>query len=160
MKNFPVHVDGKEYWVARNVAVVGFVIAPRNGKWCILANKRGEGVPDYKGYWNAPCGYLDFDETIEQAVLREVFEETGVQLHSATFWGFSDSPLDNHQNITFRYYTILPNAEDLQDFDENNGGENGEVADIAWIPVDCIDQYQWAFKHDELIKELSNLIEL
>lgn len=160
MKNFPIHVDGIEYWVARNVAVVCFVIASRNGKWYILANKRGEGVPDYKGYWNAPCGYLDFDETVEQAVIREVFEETGVKLNSATFWDFYDSPLNNHQNITFRYYTILPNAEDLHDFDENNGGENDEVSDIAWIPIDCVDQYQWAFKHDELIKELVNLIKL
>ena len=80
MNNFPVIKDGKEYWVARNVAVVCFVFAPINGEWCVLANQRGKGTPDFQGLWNAPCGYLDYNETTKEAAKREVYEETGIQL--------------------------------------------------------------------------------
>lgn len=41
-----------------------------------LANKRGTETPDFQGYWNCPCGYIDFDETEEDAVCREIMEET------------------------------------------------------------------------------------
>ena len=88
MNNFSVIKDGKEYWVARNVAVVCFVFAPINGEWCVLANQRGKGTPDFQGLWNAPCGYLDYNETTKEAAKREVYEETGIQLKHAKFWSF------------------------------------------------------------------------
>ena len=115
MKNFPIQHEGKTYWIARNTAVTCFVFAPIDGEWCVLANKRGKTAPDYQGYWNCPCGYVDFDETTAEAAKREVFEETGVKLDKVTFWTFSDSPKDNKQNITFRYYAILPEAPSVLD---------------------------------------------
>ena len=64
MKNFPVNVDGKEYWISRSNAVVGIVFKWENGQYHILANKRGKGCPDYVGKWNIPCGYVDYNESI------------------------------------------------------------------------------------------------
>ena len=80
MKNFSITKNGKEYWIARNVAVSCFVFTSIDGVWHVLANKRGDGTPDYQGYWNAPCGYLDFDETTSEAAMREVYEETGLHI--------------------------------------------------------------------------------
>ena len=85
MKNFPLlDENGKEWWISRSIAVTGCVFTFLNGKWCVLANKRGEGTPDFQGMWNMPCGYLDFNETTAEAVIREVYEETGVRLTSYT----------------------------------------------------------------------------
>ena len=95
MYNFPVIIDGIEYWVARNMAVACFVFAPINGEGCVLANQRGTGTPDFQGLWNCPCGYLDYDETTKEAAKREVYEETGIQLKHAKFWSFEDSPSSN-----------------------------------------------------------------
>jgi 8-oxo-dGTP pyrophosphatase MutT (NUDIX family) len=81
MNNFPITKDGKVYWVARNVAVACFVFAPINGEWCVLANQRGKGTPDFQGLWNCPCGYLDYNETTKEAAKREVYEETGIKIN-------------------------------------------------------------------------------
>ncbi len=44
----------------------------------ILLVKRGT-VP-FKGYWALPGGKVDAEETVEQAVVREVKEETGLDI--------------------------------------------------------------------------------
>lgn len=162
MKNFPIIKDNKEYWVARNVAIACFVFTSINGEWHILANKRGDGTPDYQGYWNCPCGYLDYNETIEQAVIREVFEETGIKLLSTKFFGFNDAPTDDHQNITFKYYSILkePQFININNKTESRGGESNEVKDVKWIPIRKIFNYDWAFRHDEIIYDLFKTIGL
>jgi ADP-ribose pyrophosphatase YjhB (NUDIX family) len=33
-----------------------------------------------KGFWNLPCGFLELNETVEEGALREVQEETGVDI--------------------------------------------------------------------------------
>ncbi|MDH5438247.1 MAG: NUDIX hydrolase, partial [Candidatus Bathyarchaeota archaeon] len=44
----------------------------------ILLVKRATVV--FKGYWALPGGKVDAGETVEQAVVREVREETGLQV--------------------------------------------------------------------------------
>ena len=163
MKNFPI-IDkntGREYWISRSVAVVAFVYAyDENENEYILAEKRGEGTPDpeFRGCWCLPCGYVDFDETIEEAASREVFEETGVKISSKS-WSIldinSNPNSDKRQNITIR----------LQGFPEGNtipkltteNSERDEVSDLKWIPTNEVENYKWAFNHLELIKEYNYL---
>lgn len=162
MNNFPVEYSGKTYWIARNMAVSCFVFTIINGAWHVLANRRGKNTPDYQGYWNCPCGYLDYNETTAEAAMREVYEETGVQLHSVKFWNFNDAITENLQNVTFRYYAIISDPQILA-LDRNSkdrGGECGEVETIAWIPVQDLWEYQWAFNHDDLINELVEYLNL
>lgn len=159
MNNFSITKDGKEYWIARNVAVVCFTIAPINGEWHVLANQRGSGAPDFQGCWNAPCGYLDYNETTEECAIRETFEETGVKIKRPIFWSFNDIPSDEKQNVTFRYYKILPEAKTTENFDPTLG-EKDEVRTIRWIPIKEIKDYDWAFGHDLLIRNLAYNLEL
>lgn len=51
-------------------------IATFDGK--ILLARRG--IEPRKGFWNLPCGFLEFDETIEDGAKREVLEETGLEV--------------------------------------------------------------------------------
>lgn len=158
MKNFPIKdVDGNEWWISRSIAVTGCIFTFLNGKWCVLANKRGEGTPDFQGMWNMPCGYLDFNETTAEAVIREVYEETGIKVNPdhLHFWKFNDSPTQNRQNVSFRYYALVDAQPGNISVGTGNdrGGEEDEVEAIGWIPIDSIDKYKWAFGHDNIIKD-------
>lgn len=152
MKNFEFKYKGKSYWYSRSVAVLGMVIGKdTNGNKYILANQRGENTPDFQGYWCMPCGYLDFNETTEQAVAREVFEETGVKLPCDYFLLHSiDSIPEERQNITIRYM-FAPQVDIHKYKLTAKYSEHKEVDNIQWIPLDKIDDYQWAFNHKELI---------
>lgn len=155
LQNFPFKYRGKEFWYSRSVAVVGLVFCKdSNNKWCVLANKRGDGTPDFQGYWNVPCGYLDFNETTKESISREVLEETGVYVPSEQFdfYCFEDSPKANRQNISFRYTSFLEGTCDEYTFSQD-GNEENEVSEIKWIPIDEINDYNWAFNHDSLISE-------
>lgn len=101
MKNYPIKIEtgehaGETVWVHRSIAVAGFIFCRINNEWCVLANQRGEGAPDFQGYWNCPCGYLDFDETLAEACSREIYEETGVKIESKWDSGTAENILRRH----------------------------------------------------------------
>ena len=147
-------------WYSRSVATCLFVFCKNeDGSWCVLASERGEEAADFQGYWNCPCGYLDFDETTAACARRECYEETGIDLdvNSLNFISFEDDPVTaNRQNITFRFYTIIRDKK-ISDFKFSKVNNEGkEVGKIAWIPVENIHQYKWAFNHEKRIDEIFN----
>ena len=77
MKNFPVKVDGKEYWISRSVAVCVFVFKIKNNKLYALIERRGDGAPDENGKLASVSGYVEFNESIEETIMRELQEESG-----------------------------------------------------------------------------------
>jgi 8-oxo-dGTP diphosphatase len=137
------------------VAVACFVFTTINDRFYVLANQRGEGSADFHGYWNAPCGYLDFGETTAEAAIRETYEETGVQIRQVDFVGFDDNPKSEHQNVTFYYLSFIKDHTLINNIFDNRGGEENEVSDVKWIPVDELDNYQWAFGHKSIIKKIA-----
>ena len=54
------------------------VLIRADGKFLITS--RPEGKP-YAGYWEFPGGKLEVDETVEQALQRELDEELGIHIH-------------------------------------------------------------------------------
>ena len=59
-------------WFSRSMATAIFVFCKdADGDWCVLASERGEEAADFRGMWNCPCGYLDFDETTKECAVRE-----------------------------------------------------------------------------------------
>ena len=164
MKNHPLinPETGKEEWISRAVAVlVGIVGKTKEGIPCILAQKRGYKTPDpeFRDCWCLPCGYLEYDETLREAAAREVFEETGVKLNKnyLSFWTINDNPKsDKRQNITVRYtYEIVEDAVDNIKL-STKYSEPGEVSEVKWIYLRNITNYEWAFNHDKLAKEVGD----
>lgn len=147
--------DGtKGPWFSRSCAVCLMVSTKIDGHYCILANQRGVGAMDYKGYWNMPCGYLDYNETLEEAAARECFEETGIKIspNRVQFMFFDSDPKQNRQNVVF-FYSVCLNSDDDIKLSTANMEEN-EVENLKWIPLADIDNYQWAFDHDSIIKRI------
>lgn len=172
MKNFPfktINPDtGEEqtFWYSRSMAAALFVFAPnfvrkwynpltwfRKQKWFVLANKRGPGCPDFIGCWCCPCGYLDYDETLKEAAIRECKEETGViiPIDKVKFAEINDDPKDsNRQNVTARFYTSLNSIVSTS----NSDNEEEETSDIQWIPIKELNNYDWAFNHDRILTHI------
>ena len=61
---------------------VGVLFQP-DGKF--LLTSRPDGKP-YPGYWEFPGGKLEANETVEQALGRELHEELGIEIEAVTPW--------------------------------------------------------------------------
>lgn len=157
MNNFEFEYEGKKYWYSRSVAVVGLIMGYKNNRLHILATKRSNNAPDFQGCWCMPCGYVDFNETTEEAMFREILEETGFCMDGHEIRLDSiDSSIeegDEKQNITIRYiidYIFDLNLPILLEKEKHDK----EVDIVKWIDFDEIDKYDWAFGHNKLIKDL------
>ena len=150
MKNEPITIDGQTRWLSRSLAAVCYVFALVNGRLCLLANKRGPGTQERPqsnpGKWNAPSGFLDYDETLEQCACREVFEETGVEItpDMLTLRQIDSDPSRNNQTVLARFTCLIKYAGKIKFTTEH--AEENEVEEIRWIPVDEIRNYDWVSK--------------
>lgn len=159
MKNFAVQIEGKEYWISRSVAVAVSLYTFIDNKLCILANKRGKGLPNHVGQWNVISGYLDYDETLRDACNREVFEETGVDIKDTELHlrDIEDEPTRENQVILFRYVGFLLGGQQLELTNKN--AEADEVEEVKWVPVEDLDNYEWTSeKHKQKIIEYGDYI--
>ena len=144
-------------WFSRSMATAVFVFAKdKDGDWCVLGSERGEEAADFQGYWNCPCGYLEFDVTAAENACKELKEETGVSLKESDleFVGYNDSPKENRQNVTFRFCAFIKDKK-AEDFKFSHAGNEGkEVGMIKFIKVQDIKGYRWAFGHEKLITDI------
>jgi NADH pyrophosphatase NudC (nudix superfamily) len=69
----------------------------------LMLLKRAEDP--WKGFWNLPAGYVEVDETLEDAVVREVWEETGFKVRVEELVGnyfYDDDPRGNGLLLVFQ----------------------------------------------------------
>lgn len=119
-------------------ATVGAVIE-KDGK--ILLIKRN--TEPFKDYWCIPGGHIDFGETAEEAVIREVKEETGLRF-KPRFLGYMDEI----------YPEINWHGEVLIFYGEAEGNENidgKEISDIKWIDINEATKIELAFNHENTL---------
>ena len=64
---------------------IAICLVERDGK--ILITRRVDSEPLWDKKWEFPGGKIDFGETPEQAVAREVLEETGLEIQSPELLG-------------------------------------------------------------------------
>ena len=143
----------KTVFSGRFCAVAGFVYAIVNGKYSILANLRGPGTPDYQGCWNAVCGFLERYENSKEGIAREILEECGFQIDTDDLKviHIETEPEEcNNGNVTIRHHAFL--GKIIPHYVKREGGEENEVDNIKWIPLDEIDNYKWAFNHRKTVK--------
>lgn len=133
-KNFPVKVNDNVYWVSRSVAVCVFVFKKNGDDLCVLSEIRGEGSADFHGMYCVPCGYMDYNENLNECAIRELKEETGFNgdTEKLIFININSSPYQNRQNISINFAYFASENEDF-DLYKAEGGEPDEVSKVEWI---------------------------
>ena len=131
----------------------------------VLIAERGKGSADYSGFWNLPCGYLDWNETGYEGVIREVYEETGFYIPDAKqiikenlnqpFFVNTD-PKENRQNVSLSY-GIYFKSDELPELSKEHN-EPDEVGDLGWVKISDLNNYKFAFEHQDRIKMYYSLI--
>jgi len=102
-------------------------------------------IPPFEGQWAIPGGFVRMDETLEQAALRELQEETGIhdlfleQLY--TFGHLERDPRD--RTITVAYYALINLVE--QEILAATDAREANWFAISEIP-------QLAFDHDQILQ--------
>jgi ADP-ribose pyrophosphatase YjhB (NUDIX family) len=162
MKNFSFEHNGQTLWYSRSLACSCIVFGcNKNNEICVLANKRGEGCEFNKLLWNVPGGFIDFDESAEQAAVRELYEETGVQISPGDikFVALDTTPTGKRQTMAASFTYKLSDDVDIESINTTDEhSEPGEVAEIKFIPIKEIDKYQWTRGQKEKIKKAVHLM--
>lgn len=110
----------------------------------ILLIKRGK-APHY-GRWMVPGGTLEWGETLEEAALREVREETGIDIEIETFVEIIEAITPGAQGF---HYVIMDYAAHAV---SGSLAANSDALDAVWAPVESLDVY-------DLTPELLRVIE-
>ncbi|MFO0549604.1 MAG: NUDIX hydrolase [Polyangiaceae bacterium] len=161
--NTPYEVaPGKTVFDSRSVALLAMVLGfeLKSGRFHVLAGRRGRAV-DLPGHWCMVCGYLDWDESLEDAARREVFEEAGLDLAALEAAGLARVPShpttvrglpgSHRQNVTAEFPIEIV-ADELP-VPSTAHAEPDEVDEVAWIELteENLASRTWAFHHDELL---------
>jgi len=144
-RNFPIKRNGDTYWVSRSSSVSLYLFCKnQNGEWCLLANQRGNNTPR-GGKWNVVCGFLDYGETLEHAAVRECFEECGIKIRSNILKNCGTN--SKYEVVNTRFCGVLDGTVDTYPPSlancENNGEDNQEIQNVAWIPLSELNNYNF-----------------
>jgi 8-oxo-dGTP diphosphatase len=92
----------------------------------LLLVRRGRGPA--AGEWSVPGGRVERGETLHEAVVRETFEETGLEVVVDRFLGWVERLDDTH------HYVILDFS--VTPLDPTRAPVAGDdAAEAAWVPV-------------------------
>lgn len=123
----------------RRVAVDAVIVQESK----ILLIKRG--VEPFKGMWALPGGGVEFDETAEEALRKEVLEEAGLTVKSMVFLQvYTDPKRDPKQAISLAY---VVHAEG-----EPKAGDDARA--YKWFGLH--DLPELAFDHGKIIEDYLN----
>jgi 8-oxo-dGTP diphosphatase len=106
--------------------------------------------PPFQGYWALPGGFVGIGETVESAAIREVKEETSLDLRRIRFLDIYDDPnRDVRGHVISFVYQAFP--VDICEGSEAVAGDDAES--VEWIRVaDILEQgIELAFDHYDMI---------
>lgn len=103
------------------------------GAGAIVVNERGELLvveKEYgglKGLWSFPAGFVDKGETVDEAAIREVKEETGIDCRIEGVCGVRTGVLANDVSDNLVLFFATPLAEGPLE------RAIGEIRRVAWL---------------------------
>ena len=145
---------GKRKWICPNcgfdlynnvAAAVGIIIYDNENN--VLFEVRAK--QPRKGYACLPGGFVDFDETAEEAMLRECREELGIELNLNDVKFLCTNPnVYEYKNIEYRTCDIffvakLPEKyQNMEEFIKTLKAEESEVQGICTYKVKSLDDIE------------------
>ena len=138
------------YEYPRPAVTTDVLLITRNKPQKVLLIQRGNDP--YKGKWALPGGFVDMDEDLKEAALRELEEETGISdvevTQFRTYGGVDRDP--RHRTISVVYTGFV--SIELECIGQD------DAADARWF--DLNDLPDLAFDHALIIKEATEYLSL
>ena len=134
----------------QNPSVTVDAVATREGEKGleILMIKRGKDPKEWEGMWAFPGGFVDYGEDPEDAVIRELSEETGITGKyplALTILGKPGRDPRKHCIGLFYLVEVDSNSEPI-------GAD--DAIDAQWVPIDQLTYENVAGDHSEVIELL------
>ena len=122
------------------LAVDGLVV--RSDGTVVLVRR---GKPPFEGLWALPGGFVEYGERVEEAVVREVREETGLATEVAALIGvYSDPSRDPRWHVVSVAFLLKEVGGALH--------ADTDAAAVAAFPLDRI-PHPLAFDHDKILED-------
>ncbi|MDB1125838.1 NUDIX hydrolase [Vibrio algarum] len=122
----------------QNVAAAVMVVITCKDEVLIAIRGREPGI----GMWDFPGGFADPDETLEEAVIRELYEELDLVVDSAIYVGSNPN--------TYPYKDIIYKTCDsffVVELDEKPKMKaQDDVAQILWVAITDVEISKFAFE--------------
>lgn len=126
---------------ALTVDIVTFTV--RNGRLNVLLIERRS--PPFQGCWALPGGFIEMNENLEDAALRELDEETGLKdVYLEQLYTYGDPERDPRGRIiSVAYFALIPSDARIRP----EGGDDASQAE--WFPYPELPSL--AFDHNEIV---------
>ncbi|UCE80627.1 MAG: NUDIX domain-containing protein [Methanobacteriota archaeon] len=132
----------ENHWRKPSVTADGLVV--KDGKVLLIKRKSDP----FKGEYALPGGFLEYGETMEDCVVREVKEETGIVSEIVALFGvFSDPQRDPRGHFVTAVYHLKPTGGKLR------AGDDAESA--TWVEMN--DLPKMAFDHGEIVRRFAEI---
>lgn len=140
------------YQYPRPAVTVDIILLDTNNTANLLLIQRKK--PPFQGKWAFPGGFIDAEETLEHAAVRELKEETGLTIkHLKQFKTFSEPKRDPRgRTISTVFYGYLP----PKTADQTKAGD--DAARAKWFPLENLPAL--AFDHDQIMIEFKKFMNL
>ncbi len=117
------------------------VLIEHDGKY-LLTERQGD---HFSGHWVIPGGGVQFGETLQDAALREIKEETNLDVEIVKFIGFKEiiNVPGNYHSIVF-FYLAKPKHLNLKLDEESAQAQFFSVAEIKKLKI--AKSVEWVFR--------------
>lgn len=124
------------------IPVVRLIISDTRGRVLLL---RRQGIGYATGSWCLPGGKVDYGDTVELTVKKELAEETALECRSVRFLFFQDSlPATAGRMHCINLYFECAVSGTIR--------LNEESSEFAWVGLEQMGEYDIAFRNDEGLK--------
>ncbi len=106
------------------------------GRAILLVERGGNPL---KGYWSLPGGLAETGETLEDAVAREVLEETGLRVEPFEFFGLYQRIMRDSKGRT-EYHYLLSDYVCRVTGGELRAGD--DVSNVEWVMRSRLKDYK------------------
>lgn len=106
-----------------------------DGEGNFVMSKRSQNCRDEKGLWDIGGGGLEFDDTVENTLRKEIKEEYSTDVLSFEFLGYRDM---HRMNDGVKTHWIALDFKVLVDKDKVKNGEPHKFDDVKWFDFDTM----------------------
>ncbi len=128
-------------------AVAVDAIVEKNGKILLIKRKK----EPFKGAYALPGGFVECGESCENAVVREVEEETGLKVRVKELLGvYSEPSRDPRGHVISICYIVEVVGGSLK--------AGSDATDARFFNIDDVKKIELAFDHSKIIEDYINKI--